>query len=129
MNVRFVMTALALLSAGAPDASAQCMRLVPEKHSGDLAIDGPGAFGPLHNTVSLGCLHFTDVVGAGRNTKAILLDETGAEFRVGVGDYVGENSGKVLEITKKRLTIIQVVVNADNEFTEVKRFLFLVHKM
>ena len=117
-----------MLSLVAPDASADCMRFVP-KSPEHADTDGPGAFGPLQDTVSLDCLKFSSIVGSGQKIQANLVDETGAAYLVSVGDYVGENNGRITEITKDRITIVQLVKGADNEWVELKRFLFLANEM
>ena len=128
MDIRLVTTLLAALSLVAADAHAECMRVVP-KSPNHVDVDGPGAFGPLQDTVSLGCLQFTSVVGSGHNIQANLVDETGVAYRVSVGEYIGENTGRISEITKDRITIVQLVKGADNEWVEVKRFLFPANEM
>ena len=128
MNTRLLTTLLAVLSLVTADASAECMRFVP-KDPDHPDVDGPGAFGPLQNTVSLGCLQFKSIVGSGSGIQANLVDETGAAYRVSVGDYIGENTGRITEITKDRITIVQLVKGTDNEWVELKRFLFSANEM
>lgn len=110
--------------AAANTASATCMRVVPDKPGTPPYFDGPGSFGPLNNTVSLDCLSFETIEEDAKGPIAVLKDENGVAFRVKVGDYVGENSGYVAEISPARITIIQLVHGPDNALAETSRYLF-----
>ena len=115
---------LCLVSISAT-ASASCMRIVPVhiKHRPD--PDGAGAFSPLQDTLTLDCLVFTGVVTKGKENTALLLDEKGMTYKATLGSYVGENTGRVIEITAKRITIRQMVRDAEGGWIEVLRYKFL----
>jgi len=100
------------------------MRLVPEEKS-QASLDGPEAFGPLHGTLTLGCLRVVSIVGMSENRIARLLDERSELHEVKVGDWVGENAGRISEITEQRLTIVQIYLGEDGKLIESNRYLFL----
>jgi len=110
-----------LFAAG--QAQAQCMRLVPRPPLPE--PDGPGAFGPLQDTLNLDCLRFVRTQATKAGLVAIVLDEKGRQYKVRAGTHVGENTGRVLKIEPTRITIIQLVRDSNGEFIEVYRYLFL----
>lgn len=125
MITRFAAIGLLLCAlVFASTTAATCMRVVPEKPGTPPYFDGPGSFGPLNNTVSLDCLSFESVEHDSKGPIALLKDENGLVFRVGIGDYVGENSGYVAEISPARIKIIQLVRGPDGALAEASRYLF-----
>jgi hypothetical protein len=94
----------------------------PPPSKGD--TDGPGSFGALHEAMSLGCLAFLEIELAPNGNRALLMDYLGKKYNVGVGDYVGESSGLITEISQEMITIRQLVIGASGEYKEVIRFLF-----
>jgi len=125
MITRSTVIGLLLCTAAvAHAASAACMRVVPDKPGTPPYFDGPGSFGPLNNTVNLDCLTFAGTVEGANGPVAVLKDENGVVYRVKIGDYVGENSGYVAEISPARIKIIQLVRGPDNALAETSRFLF-----
>ena len=113
------------VSSYSPGSLADCMRLVPAHSVGHPELDGPGSFGPLHETLSLDCLTFNGVMEHDGKVVAILRDEKGVSYRVKSGDYVGENAGRISQISSKRITIVQFVRNAQGDLIELKRYMFL----
>lgn len=111
--MRIALVAVALLCAPAA-AIADCERtqLPREGHPG---FDGPGSFGPLQGTVTLGCLKYIGFLDVKGKRIAIIEDETGAKYRVGVGDWVGEDAGKVTRITPENVEIVQLVKGPDGK--------------
>jgi Tfp pilus assembly protein PilP len=99
------------------------MRLVPEEPNLPNP-DGPGAFGPLHNTLTLECLRFITTEKRKAGLVAVLVDETGKEFKVQAGEYVGENSGRISKIEPNRITVVQLVKDPSGDWIEVPRYLF-----
>ena len=121
--MRLLVAAVLLSSVLQPALSGECMRLVPEqRHPG--GTDGPGAFGPLHGLLTLGCIRFIDAVRDGDHFVAILLDERNNQYRVTPGTWIGENGGRITEITETRITLNQIVQNAKGEWAEVPRYIF-----
>lgn len=125
LKVPLVLWLLLCTLAVANTASATCMRVVPDKPGTPPYFDGPGSFGPLNNTVSLDCLTFAGIADGTKGPVAVLKDENGVAYRIKIGDYVGENSGYVAEISPSRIMIIQLVRGPDNALAEAKRYLFL----
>jgi hypothetical protein len=121
--MRFLVTAALLSFLLQPALSGECMRLVPEqRHPG--GTDGPGAFGPLHGLLTLGCVRFIDAVRDGDLLVAVLVDERNKQYRVTPGTWIGENGGRITEITEQRITLNQIVQNAKGEWMEVPRYIF-----
>jgi len=112
-----VVIATQLASAG------ECMRLVPEKRH-PLTTDGPGAFGPLHGLLTLGCLRFTGFKMDGTWPLATLVDERNRGYQVRLGSWIGESGGRITEITESRITLNQIVLDAKGEYVEVPRYIF-----
>ena len=100
-----------------------CLVLVDETDPKRPDIDGPGSFGPLHETMSLGCFAYERFLPS--TSRAILRDYLGREFEIGVGDYVGEYSGRASDISAERIVAVQVVRGSSGEYEEVPRYLFL----
>src|SRR5690348_1555919 len=92
-------------------AWGQCMRLeeVPVDPNRPPPFDGPGSFGPLHGILSLDCLSFKRVEVRDGKRIAVLQDNHGKLFYVQEQDNVGENAGRVTEITPAWVTVTQVV--------------------
>ena len=112
--------ALLVIASG---ASAQCMRLVPKDPKSPAEMDGPGAFGPLHDTLTLDCLRFAGAIQHGKEWTAILTDEKGRSYRVVPGDRVGEHDGRIFEVTAEQVTIVQLVQGRAGNWIERKIYL------
>ena len=97
----------ALAAHGADGAPGACKRLKPAPASPP-QFDGPGSFGPLHETLTLGCLRYVGSIASGERAYALLRDEAGTVHRVRVGDAVGERSGRVIAIDEQAVTIEQL---------------------
>jgi Tfp pilus assembly protein PilP len=104
---------------------SDCMRLVPQEQAVHPDIDGPGSFGPLQGTLTLGCLRVLSIRGAGKDRIATVVDERSHTYEVRAGAWIGENGGRISEITDRRITVVQVVLGADGKFIETNRYLFL----
>lgn len=117
------MVAGVLCAASVMDASAQCMRLVRDAQRMP-DMDGPGVFGPLAGVLTLDCLKFEGTKQDKRGMVAMLVDERGKPYEVHVGDEVGENGGRVMEVTEKRITVSQLVLGKDGEWVETTRYVF-----
>lgn len=131
-----------------------CMRLVPDAafagqpEAGEELPwpdhDGPGAFGPLHNTLTLGCLRYVahEVGTQGSEnaastygdsedesvttldaSHAVLLDERNECYRLRVGDYVGERHGRIDSIDAQRLVIVQVRQTPEGDWVKSRHVL------
>ena len=115
---------ISALSLGSASAYGSCMRIVPPDPKAPHDLDGPGFFSPLEDTVSLGCFRFKGISGSGKSIVALLEDERGKSYRLKRGDLIGENGGHITEITAKRISISQLVVDANGKWVETPRYLF-----
>src|SRR5262245_20237668 len=122
MNMRSLALAALLLALSTAAMADECMRLVPDKRPP--GTGGPGSSGPLQDLLTLGCLRFVDVTREDDKVYATLIDERGASHRVMPGSMVGENNGRITEITEARITLIQLIRGADKEYVEAPRYLF-----
>ncbi len=77
--------------------------------------DGMGAFGPLHNTLSLDCLRYLGQIEAGKRQAALVEDDKGNHYTLRVGSYLGENNGVLRAIFPDRLLIEQNVVQGEQQ--------------
>jgi Tfp pilus assembly protein PilP len=99
-------------------------RVVPEKPQ-HLVLDGPGSFGPLHETLTLGCLRVLSIETLNGGPTATLVDERSKAYLVRVGDWIGEHAGRISEISDKRITVVQIVAGPTGDLVESNRYLFL----
>jgi hypothetical protein len=118
------LTLLGLIFVVSSGSDGACMRLVPKDPTKGPDVDGPGSFGKLHDTLTLDCLRFVETMKAKGSLLAVLVDEKGRKYQVGPGDWIGENSGKITELTEQRITITQVVMGPKGEYIEVLRYVF-----
>lgn len=102
---------LIAFAAQAADAPGGCRRLKAAPASPP-QFDGPGSFGPLHETLTLGCLRYVGSIAAADRTNALLRDEEGTVHRVRIGDFVGERSGRVVAIDEQAVTVEQQAAGA-----------------
>ncbi|MBK6729335.1 MAG: pilus assembly protein PilP [Xanthomonadales bacterium] len=123
MKAAAVLLALLLTRTSAASDEA-CMVLVENQPPTRADIDGPGSFGPLHETMSIGCLDYVEFEKTSDGNRARLVDHTGRVHIIRPGEFVGENSGQVAEITRNRIAVVQVVRGASGEYAEVRRYLF-----
>ena len=85
-------------------------------------IDDRGLLGPL-GIVTLDCLKFRGIIRHGKKWIAILQDDRGKIYRAKRGEYVGENDGRLDEITSSRLTITQLVPDGQGGWIEQKHYM------
>jgi len=71
-------------------------------------FDGPGSFGALHGTLTLGCLVLNGVALLDGVPVATVVDEKGKSYFIRVGSYVGEFDGMVTEIRDSEIFIRQL---------------------
>jgi type IV pilus assembly protein PilP len=80
-------------------------------------LDGPGSFGRLQDTVTLGCLTYLGTIGNDKTLQALVRDDRGEIHRMRVGDYMGENSGVIRKIEEGAITIEQITMNGAQPVT------------
>jgi Tfp pilus assembly protein PilP len=100
------------------------MRLVQQDPNTSHSPEGPGFFSPLQDTISLDCFRFKSISGSGKNAVALLEDERGKFYRVKRGDFLGENRGRIIEITTIRISVSQRVRDANSNWIQAPRYLF-----
>ena len=86
-------------------AQAECKRFKTQKTKP--GYDGPGSFSSLHNTLTLDCLTLVNIGTINGTRVAVIKDETSKNYFIKLGDYMGENSGQVVEILEHTLVIEQ----------------------
>jgi Tfp pilus assembly protein PilP len=124
----FLLTLLAICIVAAPaTAACQC------RHFDDTneklppgTIDDRGLRGPLER-MTLDCLKFRGVIKRGKIWVALLQDDRGKLYRVTRGTYVGENSGRLDEITPGKVTITLLIPDGQGGWIEQKQYLFGNH--
>jgi hypothetical protein len=104
--------AVVLLSAvTAVDARAACVRF--DRDTANAAtppqFDGPGSFGELQDTVTLDCLTYVGSIQKDNRELVLIRDERGVVHRLGVGDYMGENTGVIAKIDRDAIYVEQHV--------------------
>jgi Pilus assembly protein, PilP len=103
----------ASLAIGAGIAHGECVRSQPATPNETPAMDGPGSFGPLQDTVTLDCLTFIRSIQKGDTEYAVVADERGATYEVKVGSYMGENTGLILKMDRDFIYLRQMVPKGD----------------
>ena len=119
MNPHRAILVLLLVLACLP-AHAACVRTKPGPPPGDAppSFDGPGSFGPLHGTVTLGCLKYTGSISRAGVEHVLIRDDEGTIHRLKIGDYMGENGGVIHGIEATHI-VIEQLVKRDGELRSV----------
>ena len=104
----FLTICAALLFASV--ASAECVRYQRPLPGAPIDPDGPGSWGELQDTVTLDCLKY--VGSTMRQGKEIVLirDERGKVYELRVGDFMGENTGRIVKIDATTIYLLQLVL-------------------
>ena len=63
---------------------------------------------------------------AGGPLFALILDPTGATNRVKVGDHMGKNFGRVIEVSESSVSVMEIVPDGKDGWVERPRVLKLV---
>ena len=80
-------------------------------------FDGPGSWGPLHNTLSLSCLVYQGYVQESDAYKAIVRDYVKDEiYIVKIGSYMGDHSGQVIAISPSTIVVRQTIEGHNQKF-------------
>ncbi len=111
MRRLFLLMGFALATAG----NAECVRFKPGHEA--LGFDGPGSWGPLHNTVTLDCLQYTGSIYRDGIEQVLIKDETGTIYRMKVGDFMGEKTGRIIKIDDRYIYVEQYRDNGTLERT------------
>ena len=65
---------------------------------------------------SLSALKMLGTLSKNKHSWALILDETNKIHIVGVNDYLGENSGKVVKITEDKTVLQEIVKNVHGDW-------------
>ena len=98
--------ALCLLSTG---VGADCVRWTPPPPGTPPDLDGPGSFGELQGTVTLDCLTYVGSIQKNGKEHVLIKDERGKVHSLGVGHYMGENSGIIVSIDADFIYLVQII--------------------
>ncbi len=82
-------------------------------------LDGPGSWGPLQDTVLLKDLELVETQIQNGQWHAYIRDPSGKTHDITAGSFVGENTGRVIEIRKDILVIMQIVMDGEGGWIEV----------
>ncbi|WP_162252903.1 pilus assembly protein PilP [Rhizobacter sp. Root1238] len=99
-----------------PVTSTACVRFQRQPNE-PAQLDGPGSFGALQDTVTLDCLRFVGSVTQRGREVVLIQDERGTVHHLSLGDYMGENTGKIVKIDK-RVIVLRQVVERNGEWVE-----------
>jgi hypothetical protein len=120
VNRLFVMLTLCvLMQIASTVASAKCERLKLPTRLPNTApsLDGPVAFGPLQDTVTLDCLTYVGSKQINGKEHVQIRDERGTVHLLQRGGFMGENTGMITSIDKDNIYVKQVV-NKKGEWVE-----------
>jgi len=101
-------------------ATCQCRHFDEKLPPG--TIDDRDFLHPL-GLMTLDCLKFRGIAKHGKKLIALLQDDRGKSYRVSRGEPIGENDGRLDEITPSRLTITQLVPDGDGGWVEQRRYM------
>lgn len=87
------------------DAKAECTRF--KREPAPAAFDGPGSWGPLHNTLTLDCLTYAGSILRDGIEYVLIRDEKETLYRLKVGDFMGDKSGHIIKIDESFIYIEQ----------------------
>lgn len=66
----------------------------------------------------LDALKMVGTVGTGANMEALVKDPDGTVNRVHVGNYLGQNNGKVVAISEKQVDLIELIPEGNGRWPE-----------
>ncbi len=119
------MFVLMLALAVTCDARAACVRYDPAtsaKSQGPPQFDGPGSFGELQDTVTLDCLTYVGSIQKNNKELVLIRDERGIVHRLGVGSFMGENTGVISRIDREAIYVEQRILRNGKVETITVRF-------
>ena len=90
-------------------------------------LDGPGSWGPLHDTLTLDCLRYVEMQKEDDQLIALIEDDRGNVHQVRVGDFMGENTGRVVRIEKNAVHLVQIIKDSKNRWVQIPKSLFFEH--
>ena len=105
---------LAAICALSYSASAECVRYQPPPEGKPPDFDGPGSWGKLQDTVTLDCLRYVGSIERNGEEYVLIEDERGDIHELRNGDYMGENSGFIVEIGPDVIYVLQLVNRNDD---------------
>lgn len=72
----------------------------------------------LLESYAIGNLFMVGTIGRGGQTSALVRDETNNVTIVGVGDYMGRNHGRIVEITEIQISLVEIVPTGSGGWIE-----------
>jgi hypothetical protein len=111
MRLLLLFSGFVLATAG----NAECVRLKTQHETS--RFDGPGSWGPLHNTATLDCLQYAGSIYRDGVEQVLIRDETGTIYRLKVGDFMGEKTGRIAKIDDHYIYVEQYRDNSTLERT------------
>jgi hypothetical protein len=105
---------LVVMCALPPSVSAECVRYEPLPEGKPLGFDGPGSWGELQDTVTLDCLSYVGSIERNGEEYVLIEDEQGKVHELRNGDYMGENTGFIVEIGADVIYVLQLVKRNDD---------------
>ena len=80
--------------------------------------DGPGSWGELQDTLTLDCLKYVGSITVQGEENVLIRDDRGKVHQLKVGDFMGENTGQIIEIDDTAIYLSQAVAQ-DGAWVEV----------
>lgn len=74
---------------------------------------------------TLESLKMVGFLSQNNDSWALIQDKNGIIYRVGVGNYLGQDEGKIIGINENKILIHEVVLNEDGEWVEKESSLLL----
>jgi type IV pilus assembly protein PilP len=108
---KFLIICVGLLFASV--ASAECVRYQRPPPGAPIDLDGPGSWGELQDTVTLDCLKYVGSTMKQGRENVLIRDERGKVHQLQVGSFMGENTGRIVEIDATVIYLLQIVQRND----------------
>jgi len=122
MTTRFRISILFLACVFSFAAQAECVRWKPKPANAAPELDGPGSFGPLQDTVTLGCLTYVGSIQKDGVEHVLIRDDKGTVHTLRRGSYMGENTGIIERIDADAIYIRQFISRSGKVEERVVRF-------
>lgn len=93
--------------------AAECVRYKPPPKGTPPDPDGPGSWGELQDTVTLDCLRYVGSIEWNGKEHVLIRDERGKLHKLQLGDFMGENTGRIVKIDAAAIYVEQIVKRND----------------
>ncbi len=91
---------------------------VPENPNEEPGIERPKHPKEELERFPLDSLDMVGTIGVGQNMEALIKDPDGVVHRVHIGNYLGQNDGKIIGIAEEQIDLVEIVSNGAGGLVE-----------